>query len=117
MNITPLDADQFTRGCFFLIVISLFLKCVTFTYIPWLVTCIQCVPAQTYANKLDHCWRLPPQLVVFLVSSTYNKMFSIRLSEAKENRRKIIESPRTFYVKLEAAEATFDSNADYVPET
>ena len=44
-------------------------------------------------------------------------MFSIRLSEAKENKRKIIESPRTFNVKLEAAEATLDSNADYVPET
>ena len=89
----------------------------TFTYIPWLVTSIQCVPAQPFVNKLDHCWLLPPQLVVFLVSSTYNKIFSIRLSEAKENKRKIIESPHTFNVRLEAAEVTLDSNADYVPET
>ena len=31
--------------------------------------------------------------------------------------RKIIESPRTFKAKLEAAGATLDSNADYVLET
>ena len=30
---------------------------------------------------------------------------------------KIIESPHTFNTKLEAAEATLDSNADYVLET
>ena len=43
-------------------------------------------PAQTFVNKLDHRWRLPPLFVVLLVCSTYKEMFSIRLSEAKENR-------------------------------
>ena len=63
----------------------------TFTYIPWLVTCIQCTPAQTFVNKLDHCWRLPPQLGVFGLSRLLIiEVFSIRLSEAKENRMVVV---------------------------
>ena len=30
-------------------------------------------PVQTFVNKLDHPWRLPPLLVVLHVSSTYNR--------------------------------------------
>ena len=37
-------------------------------------------------NKLK-CWRLPPQTLVLFASLLIIEMFSIRLSEAKENRR------------------------------
>ena len=45
---------------------------------------------QTVINKLDHRWRLPPLLVMLLVSSTYNRTDTFnRLSEAKENRIRV----------------------------
>ena len=40
---------------------------------------------QNFCNKLDNCWRLPPLTVVFALLLII-EMFSIRLSEAKENR-------------------------------
>ena len=41
---------------------------------------------QNFCNKLDNCWRLPPLTVVFALLLII-EMFSIRLSEAKENRK------------------------------
>ena len=86
MNITPRDAVQFILEAAFSLLLYRCFYSVTFTYIPWLVTCFQCAPAQTFVNKLDHCWRLPQQLDAFSCLFYLKEMFSIRLSEAKENR-------------------------------
>ena len=56
--------------------------CITcgFFYIPWLVTCIQCVPGSIIAGGSLH------YLLCYLSLLLITEMFSIRLSEAKENR-------------------------------
>ena len=47
-------------------------------------------PAQTIVNELDHCWRLPPLFVCYFSLLPIIEMFSIRLSEAKENRTDVL---------------------------
>ena len=52
-----------------------------------------------FCNKLDNCWRLPPLTVVFALLLII-EMFSIRLSEAKENRSYLYQAPLQCYGKF-----------------
>ena len=63
----------------------------TFPYIPWLVTCIQCVPGSVFCKQTRPLMAASSIICLLLVSSIHIiEMFSIRLSEAKENRNKFI---------------------------
>ena len=91
VNITPLDADQFTRGYFSFHLFCYFLDCLSYVYFHCIVLSTiyhdSCISHYSeFCNKLDNCWRLPPLTVVFALLLII-EMFSIRLSEAKENRK------------------------------